>query len=301
MSFLDRTTLNASDKLDFLLKAAACQAHGDISSVSSEFNVSRKTVRKTKVVGLSLLEGLLGQPQIIQQVKVDEPQIQRTIIALSITAPCSIRAIEDLLPIIYPGVTRSFGYIQALQIKAQLNAAAFNQKVDLSAVVSIAIDEVFCQNEPVLAGIDLDSGFLTSLNHEAHRNGETWARVLNETKLQGMLPLHIVKDGGTGMAKGVRDSFPNAEQRDDAFHALYITSKAVSKVEKRAYNLIASEVVQQKAIKKANKSAKTTNDEKEKLNQALQYRTKKCNEAIEYYELAETSPYSPSPRPSLCP
>jgi hypothetical protein len=64
--------------------------------------------------------------------------------------------------------------------------------MDLSAVVSIAIDEVFCQNEPVLAAIDLDSGFLTSLNHEERRDGETWARILNDAKLQGMIPQHII-------------------------------------------------------------------------------------------------------------
>jgi hypothetical protein len=55
MPFLDRTILQTSDKLDFLLKAAACQAHGDISSFSDEFDVSRKTVRKAKVVGLHLI------------------------------------------------------------------------------------------------------------------------------------------------------------------------------------------------------------------------------------------------------
>jgi hypothetical protein len=283
MPIFDQTTLNATDKLDFLLKAAACQAHGDISRVSFEFNVSRKTVRKAKVVGLALFEDLLDQTDTVQQVNVDEPQIRRTIVAMSITAPCSIRAIEDLLPIIYPGVTRSFGYIQALQIQAQLNAAAFNRQVDLSAIVSIAIDEVFCQNEPVLAGIDLDSGFLPSLSLEEFRDGKTWGRVLNEAKAQGMVPWHIVKDGATGMAKGVRDSFPNAEQRDDAFHALYITSKAVNKVEKRAYRLIIKEEIQQKALCKAKE------DEKEKLNQSLGSAIAKCNEAIEQYELAEKS------------
>jgi hypothetical protein len=30
----------------------------------------------------------------------------------------------------------------------------------LSAIISAAIDELFCQGDPVLAGIDLDSVFL---------------------------------------------------------------------------------------------------------------------------------------------
>jgi hypothetical protein len=60
---------------------------------------------------------------------------------------------------------------------------------------------VFCQNEPVLAAIDLESGFLTSLNQEERRDGETWARILNDAKLQGMIPQHIVKDRAQGWQK----------------------------------------------------------------------------------------------------
>jgi hypothetical protein len=125
-----------------------------------------------------------------------------------------------------------------VQIEAQTNAAIFNSKVDLSAIVSAAIDELFCQGDPVLARIDLDSGLLFSSAHEAFREGKTWARILNDAKSQGLALQHIVKDGAKGMIKGVDDVFPLSQQRDDAFHALYITSKSVFKVEKRAYRLI---------------------------------------------------------------
>ena len=60
-----------------------------------------------------------------------------------------------------------------MQIEAQTNAAIFNSKVDLSAIVSAAIDELFCQGDPVLARIDLDSGLLFSSAHEAFREGKT--------------------------------------------------------------------------------------------------------------------------------
>jgi hypothetical protein len=281
MPILDRTSLNSSDKLDFLLNSAICQAFGDISHVSAQFDVSRKTVYKTKTVALDALRDLLNQPSQALAVQVDEAQIKRAIVALTITAPNSIRAIEDILPLIYPGVTRSFGYIQGLQIEAQRKAAVFNQDVDLSRVFSLAIDEVFCQNRPVLACIDLDHGFLTALSHETHRDGPTWGRVLNEGKAQGMMPRHIVKDGATGMAKAVNDVFPDAQQRDDAFHALYIASKAVSKVEKRAYRLIDQENNQMKAVQKA------TEDKKDEQEEALELMREKCDKAIARYEHAQ--------------
>ncbi|NQY64980.1 MAG: hypothetical protein HRT38_14865 [Alteromonadaceae bacterium] len=79
---------------------------------------------------------------------------------MSIVGPNSIRDIVEMISIAYPGVTRSFGYIQSVQIQAQENTKKFNAQVDSSCIKSIAIEEVFCQNEPVLEGIDLDSGYL---------------------------------------------------------------------------------------------------------------------------------------------
>ncbi|MCN4144832.1 MAG: hypothetical protein LC437_07250 [Thiohalomonas sp.] len=70
-------------------------------------------------------------------------------------APNSIRAIEDLIPIIYPGVTRSFGNIQSLLIEAQQKASQFNNTVDFSLIKVAAVDEIYSQSSPVLAGVDL--------------------------------------------------------------------------------------------------------------------------------------------------
>ncbi len=178
MPILAQTSLSSSDKRDFLLNSLNCQAYGDISSLSSQFNVSRKAVYLTRDKGLEQLDKLLSDTEDGTPVYIDDKQIDRTIIAMSIAGVNSIRSIENCLPLIYPNVTRSFGYIQALQIKAQGKAKKCNAQVELSSVNSIAIDEVFCQNEPVLGGIDLDSGFLVSLSHEKHRDGVTWQKVL---------------------------------------------------------------------------------------------------------------------------
>ena len=280
MPILDRTPLNASDKLHFLAKAAACQAYGDISRVSSEFDVSRKTVHKAKNDGLEILNGALAPSGMGTRVDVDSQQLKRTIISLSMYGVNSIRAILNAIPIIYPSVNCCFGYIQNVQIQAQKNAEIFNKTVNLSAIDSGAIDEVFCQGKPVLAGIDLDSGFVFSLAHEAYRNGETWERVLNDAKSQGLDLKHIVKDGAKGMTKGVNDVFPMSEQRDDAFHALYVTTKSLNKVEKRAYRLIGEEYALANALKKA------SDDKKEKLEQRLAVITERCKKAVARYDYA---------------
>ena len=286
MSILNQTSLNPSDKRHLLLNSLNCQDYGDITNISAEFGVSRKTVYRTRKAGLNILDEHLFAEQSACQISVDEPQIKRTIIAMSIAGVNSIRDIEELLSITYPGITRSFGYIQALQIKAQENAQKFNAQVDLSRIDAIAIDEVFCQNEPILAGIDLDTGFLPILSHEQYRDGQTWGRVLQAGQLQGLSPLHIVKDGAKGMTKAVNDVFPDCEQRDDAFHALYVTNKSILKVERRAYHFIEKEVELEGQIKKAKKSKIDNKDEIADLQQQLKVITGRCIEAIEQYEYA---------------
>ena len=45
---------------------------------------------------------------------------------------------------------------------------------------------MFSQGEPVLAGVDLDSGYLFGLSLSPHRDGEAWAGLLREGQAQGL-------------------------------------------------------------------------------------------------------------------
>ncbi|WP_133309675.1 transposase [Parashewanella spongiae] len=283
MPILDRTPLNSSDKFELLLKTIACQVHGAVSSLSDEFNVSRKAVYSAKYAAQSALKCLVttnDESDVITSVNVDVPHLRRSIVALSITAPNSIRAIEEQIPLIYPGCKVSYGYIQGVIVEAQEQAKLFNEKVSLSAIKSVAIDEMFSQGDPVLAGIDLESGYLFSLSHEQKRDGETWARVLGEAKSQGLSPQHVVKDGAKGIAKGVSMSFEHAEQRDDAFHALYIVGKALRKVERRAYYYIDKEASLEKRL---HKDVFDTEKKQQAMVDFLGVQAK-CEQAIEQYE-----------------
>ena len=157
-------------------------------------------------------------------------------------APNAIRPIEGLLPIMYPGVRLSYGTIQSMLIGAEAKARAFNARADVSGVSAGALDEMFSQGEPVLAGVDLDSGYLFALELHATRSGADWAQVLNQAKVQGLDLSVVVKDAAKGIEAGVREVFPEAEQRDDCFHALYEANKVRRRLEQRAYGAIAREV-----------------------------------------------------------
>ena len=51
----------------------------------------------------------------------------------------------------------------------------------------------------------------------------------------------VVKDAAKGIARGVSEVFPKAEQRDDCFHALYEMNKVRRRLEQRAYGAIERE------------------------------------------------------------
>ena len=115
MPILDRTNLDSSDKFDLLLKTLSCQEHGDISSLSDDFNISRKAVYSAKDKARQAIQVLVQpqkSPNVITTTYVDTAQLRRAIVALSITAPNSIRAIEELIPTLFPGCKVSYGYIQ---------------------------------------------------------------------------------------------------------------------------------------------------------------------------------------------
>jgi hypothetical protein len=94
-----------------------------------------------------------------------------------------------------------------------------------------------------------------------------------------MKPAHVVKDGAKGIAKGVEMAFSGIEQRDDAFHAVYLAGKSRLKLERKAYRSIENEAHAQKKYSKAPPEKKRSRAKK------------KCSDAIERYTLAEQAVY----------
>ena len=56
------------------------------------------------------------------------------------------------MPLLYSGVKVSYGTIQQMLVEAEGRAARFNAQVSLGGVEAGALDEMFSQGEPVLAG-----------------------------------------------------------------------------------------------------------------------------------------------------
>ena len=163
MTVLQRTNLTTSQKIQCAAAAVAGQhAHGSKTALSETYEISRPTVYAVGAAAQSVLRSHFESPLLqgaAVDVRVDDAQLRRAVplaararlvVALRVLAPNAIRPIEDLVPLLYPGVKVSYGTIQQMLVEAEGRAARFNAQVSLGGVEAGALDEMFSQGEPVL-------------------------------------------------------------------------------------------------------------------------------------------------------
>ena len=170
--------------------------------------------------------------------------------------------------------------------EAEARAGQLDAQAPLGAVKAGALDEMFSQGEPVLAGVDLDSGYLFGLSLSPTRDAGAWAQVLREGREQGLSLSVVVKDAAKGIAAGVAEVFPDAEQRDDCFHVLYEMNKVRGRLERRAYAAIEREG---EALGRLGKIRARDKTHRRKAKRALSRARRECAEAIERFDTFEAA------------
>ena len=284
---LQRTGLKPKDKVLLSANALAREdEYGAKSLLARQYNVSRPTVYSAANTGSSVLGKHFNdnKSQTIM-VQVDEEQLHRAVIALRVMGPNALRPIEDLIPIIYPRLHICYGKVQQIVSEAERKAAEFNSRMDMSKINAGALDEMFSQGDPVLGGVDLDSGALFALALRDSRAAEDWAEVLESCKSQGLNLQTVVKDAAKGIEAGTRQVYPNAEQRDDSFHAKYDMGKVRRCLEQRAYGAISREQEAEQRLDKLRSTGR--GGKRSKLVRELVVASRKCRHAIKLYDAFE--------------
>lgn len=187
--------------------------------------------------------GDLAEDKVLFYLPVTVRYLKRVIIALRVVTPASIRDIVALLVILFgQAAAWSFGKVQAVLTEAGERAEEFSKSVELSSIQGFVADEMFSQNRPVLAGLDIATQYLFLAQVRESRTGEEWKAVLQKLQLdQHLNPKRVVKDAGTGLACGIEAAFPGIEQRDDMFHAVLKFGQARFYLERRALGAISKE------------------------------------------------------------
>jgi len=288
MTGLLRTDLSTSHKAHLAASAFSHQGeYGPTTALAQQYDISRPTVYAAGQTGQTVLEEHFARAETsdsVTWVAVDTAQLKRAIVALRVIAPDSLRAIEDLLPILYPGVKMSYGSIQAIAVEAEARAAEHNATVDLSSIVGGALDEMYSQGDPVLAGVDLDSGHLFNLALRESRGGDDWAEVLREASDHGLDLAIVVKDAAKGIQAGVTKVFPDAEQRDDCFHAKYEMNKVCRRLSQRAYGAIQREIEAEQAY---DRETRKLHGQTRNAAGRLRHARRRCQQAIELHDAFE--------------
>jgi hypothetical protein len=293
MTELMRTDLPTSRKVQLAASALGQQGqHGAMTALARDFGVARGTVYSAKQTASEVLAAHFvpasAAPVVSDaaqglMVRVDEAQIRRAIASLRVVVPGTLRPIEDLLPILYPGLRLSYGTIQGLAVDAEVKAAVFNALVELSGLTAGALDELFSQGRPVLGGIGLDTGYAFCLQLRESRSAEDWAEVLRAAKAQGLDLDLVVKDAAQGIAAGLSAVYPECQQRDDCFHVKYELGKVQRILEQRAFGAIARlEETRQDLL-----AAQTQKAATHKWHSRLWWAEKRCATAIELHDTFE--------------
>lgn len=147
------TGLPPSSAREAAIRALALQGeHGIVTALASKYGVHRQKIYDVRQQASDALDEAFAarvEAPGSFTLQVADADIARTVIALRVATPSSIRDEVALLPIIY-GSGWSFGKIQALLVEAESRASSFLDAVDLSAVKNTALDEMFSQGKPVV-------------------------------------------------------------------------------------------------------------------------------------------------------
>jgi len=108
MTGLHRTPLTTTQKVECAAQALAGQGvHGTLSALSEEFGISRPTLYEARHTASELLHRHFEKDEAahrVVSVQVDEAQLRRSVVALRVMGVNSIRAIEGLIPVLFPGL-----------------------------------------------------------------------------------------------------------------------------------------------------------------------------------------------------
>jgi hypothetical protein len=205
-------------------------------------HVSTRFVRRQRAIAAAALGRAFSPPpsppqRVLFHLPVTKVWLEQLVLALLLIGHCSIRGAHEILRDVF-GVHKSIGSICALAQQAACKAAAINARQDLSRVKAAALDEIFQNQKPVLAVVDVESTYCCLLGQEERRDGDTWGVRLLELRDQGFAPVSTVADGGTGLRKGVTQALPGVPCRADNWHALRDVGEAVRFLENRAYDAI---------------------------------------------------------------
>ena len=247
-----------------------------ISDLAKESQTSRQFIYQQKAkaqAGINHAFSGSKPSEVLFYIPVTKAWITQVVLALVLICHAPFRGVIVFLRDIFD-YPISLGTVHTI-VQEAINTTQDLQKTeDLSPIIAAAHDEIFQVNQPVLAGVDLDSTYTYLLVKESHRDGTTWGTHFLDCQTKGFDPDYTIADGGKGLRAGQREAMPDTPCHGDVFHILMEMGKVTRKLENKAYRL----------IKACDDLAKTRLKQQAVSTDALKEALRKEQEAIQRYE-----------------
>ena len=201
-----------------------------ITAIAKLFGVSRQAVYGNihRIAELEAKFQMLPETP-AHCIMITPENIDKAILSLALDAHAPLEGIQRVLTCIYGReASRSIGYISELLTKAGAFAREITKTLSLQGIHQGANDELFdAGDHPVLTGVDVESTYIYLMLDMNDRKGETWELAMETLKDLGLNLKVAISDAGSGLLKGTRAAFPDADVQMDVFHVLRDIGRSV--------------------------------------------------------------------------
>lgn len=173
-----------------------------------------------------------------QMLEVNERLVRRAITVLPMVQG-SVRGIQAGLELLL-GVERSVGSIHAILQEMGQKAAAYNAEMRPTGPVLGEADEIFCAGKPCLTVVDGDSFAVLNISAAERRDETTWGLKFLELLEQGVDFHDLAADGALGIKAGMEAAELGVPLRPDLFHLMQESTHISKRLERLAYNAMAT-------------------------------------------------------------
>ena len=218
--FFRRPDLDVMTRLTIAFTAIVAMAEkqrGTITKLAKEYLISRTFVY---MLANSLMEQSQTKFAEYCPPAFHEKSSLEHILFLRLEGKCSIEAISSFLKR-FGFDNSSVGYISQLlnDIGSLLPSTQVFNEGDQVKVI-FASDEIFAKNTPIMITVDPISTVILKIELLDKRTAENWIKHWETIEINGYIPIYLVCDGGTALAKAHEEHLPDLIKQLDTYHAV---------------------------------------------------------------------------------
>jgi hypothetical protein len=189
-----------------------------VEETASKYNICRSYVYVLRSAASHYLYEVCQRPE-YPQLQLDRNFLNRLILSLSLECQASIESIQEVLKQCFH-IGISTGTISSTINEYSRKAADINRQIDISRVRSIALDEIYQGETPVMTGVDLDSDYAFLMDSVPDRQKETWMLELMCLQDQGLDPDLCISDACGSILSAVPEVYEGINVQIDVFHSI---------------------------------------------------------------------------------